>query len=112
MGNSQREKVAKAKGGKASKINLREAVSIGIGGMVGGGIFAVLGLSVELAGGAVPLSFTVAGIIALLTSYSYSKRSPGYEGLTRPAIRLKTLKNNTPKNDESFLRAYSVSSRI
>jgi hypothetical protein len=32
-------------------IGLGEAVAIGIGGMVGGGIFAVLGLAVQLSGG-------------------------------------------------------------
>jgi len=31
------------------KIGLKEAISIGIGGMVGGGIFAVLGLAVSIA---------------------------------------------------------------
>ena len=34
------------------------AVSIGIGGMVGGGIFAVLGLSVEIAKGGAPIALT------------------------------------------------------
>lgn len=50
-------------------------VSIGIGGMVGGGIFAVLGLAVELAGGATPIAFIVAGIVAAVTCYSYAKLS-------------------------------------
>jgi amino acid transporter len=50
-------------------------VSIGIGGMVGGGIFAVLGLAVELARGGTPLAFALAGGIALLTSYSYARLS-------------------------------------
>ncbi len=57
------------------KIGLWSAVSIGIGGMVGGGIFAVLGLSVELAKGGTPVAFLVAGIIAFITSYSYAKLS-------------------------------------
>ena len=61
-----------------NKIKLKDAISIGIGGMVGGGIFAVLGLSVSLAKGGVPISFLVAGIIALLTAYSYSKLSIAY----------------------------------
>lgn len=43
--------------------------------MVGGGIFAVLGLAVELAHGATPISFAIAGVIAVLTSYSYAKLS-------------------------------------
>lgn len=57
------------------KIGYREAVSIGIGGMVGGGIFAVLGLSVELTHGGAPAAFLLAGIVALVTSYSYARLS-------------------------------------
>ncbi len=49
------------------------ALSIGIGGMVGGGIFAVTGLTVDLTRGAAPVAFVIAGIVALLTSYSYLK---------------------------------------
>ncbi len=60
------------------KIGLKEAISIGIGGMVGGGIFAVLGLAVSLGKGGTPISFLVAGIIALITSYSYVKLSLAY----------------------------------
>ncbi|WMX16789.1 APC family permease [Aureispira sp. CCB-E] len=61
-----------------AKIDLKEAMSIGIGGMVGGGIFAVLGLAVGLAKGGTPISFLIAGLIALLTSYSYVKLSLVY----------------------------------
>jgi amino acid transporter len=53
-------------------------VSIGIGGMVGGGIFAVLGLAVQLAHGGTPIAFFVAGFVALLTSYSYAKLAVAY----------------------------------
>ncbi len=53
------------------RIGLWETVAIGIGGMVGGGIFAVLGLSVDLAGGGAPLAFLLAGVVALLTTTSY-----------------------------------------
>lgn len=49
------------------------AVAIGIGGMVGGGIFAVLGLAVQLAHGSTPFAFLIAGGIAMLTAYSYAK---------------------------------------
>jgi len=52
-----------------------EATSIGVGGMVGGGIFAVLGLAVQLTRGGAPLAFLVAGIVALVTSYSYARLS-------------------------------------
>ncbi len=57
------------------KIGFWEAFSIGVGGMIGGGIFAVLGLSVELSKSGAPLAFAIAGIIALTTAYSYSKLS-------------------------------------
>ena len=62
----------------SEKINLREAMSIGIGGMVGGGIFAVLGLAVSLAQGGTPVAFLFAGLLALITSYSYVKLSLAY----------------------------------
>ncbi len=60
------------------KITLKDAISIGIGGMVGGGIFAVLGLAVSLAKGGTPISFLFAGILALITSYSYVNLSKKY----------------------------------
>lgn len=53
-------------------------VAIGIGGMVGGGIFAVLGLAVELARGGTPIAFALAGMVALFTSYSYARLSVTY----------------------------------
>jgi hypothetical protein len=46
---------------------------MGVGGMVGGGIFSVLGLSVAQAGHAAPLAFALGGIIALLTGCSYAR---------------------------------------
>ncbi len=63
---------------KQNSIGFLAIVSIGIGGMVGGGIFAVLGLAVQLAHGGTPVAFFVAGIVALLTSYSYAKLSVSY----------------------------------
>ncbi|MET1123767.1 MAG: amino acid permease [Archaeoglobaceae archaeon] len=57
------------------KIGFWEAFSIGVGGMIGGGIFAVLGLSIQLSKGASPIAFFIAGMIALLTAYSYARLS-------------------------------------
>ena len=65
---------------KDNKIGFVEAASIGIGGMVGGGIFAVLGLAVQLSHGGAPVAFLIAGTVALLTSYSYSKLSVAFPG--------------------------------
>lgn len=55
-----------------------DVTAIGVGGMVGGGIFAVLGLSVQLTRGGAPVAFLIAGIVALVTSYSYAQLSVAY----------------------------------
>ncbi len=56
------------------------ALSIGLGGIVGGGIFATLGLAGSQARGATYLSFIVGGIVALLTAYSYVRLTMTYPG--------------------------------
>lgn len=50
-----------------------QAAFIGVGSMVGAGIFALLGAAGEVAGAAVWLSFLLAGIIAALQGYSFAK---------------------------------------
>jgi len=59
-------------------IGLVGAAAIGIGGMVGGGIFAVLGVAATDAGGATPVAFLVGGLITVLTAISYSKLSVAF----------------------------------
>ena len=59
-------------------IGLLGAISIGIGGMVGGGIFAVLGEAVSLAHGATAVAFGIGGLVAFSTAYSYAKLSVRY----------------------------------
>ena len=63
-----------------SKLGTLSTLSIGIGGMVGGGIFAVTGLTIEVTKGGAPIAFLIAGIVALLTSYSYLKLTLRYPG--------------------------------
>ncbi|WP_457673322.1 APC family permease [Thiolapillus sp.] len=55
------------------KLNLKEVIAMGVGGMVGGGIFSVLGLAIAQAGHAAPIAFALGGIIALLTGLSYAR---------------------------------------
>jgi amino acid transporter len=57
----------------AGHIGLVAAVSIGIGGMVGAGIFSILGVVAHAAGNAMWLAFAVGGVVALLSTYSYAK---------------------------------------
>ncbi len=49
------------------------AVSVGIGGMVGAGIFSILGVVAHAAGNAMWLAFAIGGVVALLSTYSYAK---------------------------------------
>ena len=53
--------------------NTFSAAMLGIGTMVGIGIFIVIGLAGSIAGNLVWLSFVVGGIIALLSGYSLAK---------------------------------------
>ncbi|MBS1891854.1 MAG: amino acid permease [Actinobacteria bacterium] len=54
-------------------LNVRQAAFIGVGAMVGAGIFSLLGAAGEVAGAAVWLSFLLAGIVAGLQGYSFGK---------------------------------------
>src|SRR5215468_625468 len=54
-------------------LNVRQAAFIGVGSMVGAGIFALLGAAGEVAGAAVWLSFVLAGVVAILQGYSFAK---------------------------------------
>ncbi len=65
-------------------LRLPELIAIALGGMVGGGIFSILGISVEKVGNATPIAILIGGILALFASYSYVKLALYYkdEGAT------------------------------
>lgn len=65
-------------------MGLWPAVSIGIGGMIGAGIFSILGISSRISGNALYLSFIIAGIVALLSTYSYAKLGAKYPSAGGP----------------------------
>lgn len=46
---------------------------MGVGGMIGGGIFSILGVAVAIAGRAAPVAFLVGSGVALAAGYSYIK---------------------------------------
>jgi amino acid transporter len=60
-------------GSGAGEIGMLAAVSIGIGGMVGAGIFSILGVVAHAAGNAMWLAFAIGGVVALLSTYSYAR---------------------------------------
>ncbi|HWC30089.1 MAG TPA: APC family permease [Dehalococcoidia bacterium] len=74
----------------AKAMTVMSATFLGIGGMVGAGIFALLGEAGAIAGSAVWVSFLVAGLVALLQSYSFAKlgaRFPSRGGIVEYLIQ-------------------------
>ncbi len=59
-------------------LGLWAAVSIGIGGMIGAGIFSILGVVAKVSGSALAISFAIGGVVALLAAYSYMKLGVRY----------------------------------
>ena len=71
-------------------LTIRQAAFIGIGAMVGAGIFSLLGAAGEVAGAAVWVSFLIAGLVAGLQGYSFAKfgaRFPSAGGLLEYVAR-------------------------
>ena len=54
-------------------LGLREASAMAIGGMIGGGIFSVLGVTIDLAGHLAFAAFLLGGVIAGLTAHAYAR---------------------------------------
>ena len=66
-------------------LSLLNVVSLGLGSIIGAGIFALLGQVILLAGNMTYIAFFVAGITAVFSGYSYAKlagRYPQSGGLT------------------------------
>ena len=61
-----------------AQLNVRQAAFIGVGAMVGAGIFSLLGAAGEVAGAAVWISFLLAGTVAMLQGYSFAKFGSRY----------------------------------
>jgi hypothetical protein len=52
------------------QLGLRELIAMGVGGMIGGGIFSVMGLAAGITGHATPIAFALGGLLALIGGYS------------------------------------------
>ncbi len=65
-------------------LGLKELIAIAIGGMVGGGIFTILGISVSFVGVLAPFAIALGGVMAWFAAYSYVKLGVYYkdEGAT------------------------------
>ncbi|MFV1962126.1 MAG: APC family permease [Acidimicrobiia bacterium] len=56
-------------------LGLRELIAIGVGGMIGGGIFSILGLGAQIAGTGVVYALAIGGAVATFAAYSYVRLS-------------------------------------
>lgn len=57
----------------ARELGLLEAVTIGIGAVIGGAVYSILGIALNLAGPAMLLSFIFCAFTALTVGYNYAK---------------------------------------
>jgi len=69
---------------RGRNLGVPELIAIALGGMVGGGIFTILGISVSMIGAYTPLSIIIGALFASLAAYSYIKLGVFYrdEGAT------------------------------
>ncbi len=69
---------------RGKDLGLPELIAIALGGMVGGGIFTILGIAVSMIGMLTPVAILIGGIIAAMAAYSYVKLGLYYrdEGAT------------------------------
>src|SRR5690606_41665580 len=59
-------------------ISLTSAAAMGVGGMMGAGLYTLLGLAVDSTGSLLPFAFLLAGFAAAFSVYSYSKLGAKY----------------------------------
>jgi len=64
---------------RGKSLGLTELIAIAVGGMVGGGIFSILGISAEMIGFVTPVAIFLGGILALMAAYSYVKLGVYYK---------------------------------
>lgn len=92
---------------KAKNLGFKELLAIAIGGMVGGGIFTILGISVSMVGALAPFAIALGGLVAWFAAYSYVKLGLYYkdEGATYAFF-----KRTYPSSDlaASFIGWYTI----
>lgn len=58
---------------RGAPLGTAELIAIALGGMVGGGIFTILGIAVSIIGVYTPIAIIIGGMMAALAAYSYVK---------------------------------------
>ncbi|GGM68215.1 amino acid transporter [Halarchaeum rubridurum] len=77
------------------RLGLFGAVSIAVGGMIGGGVFSVLGVVVQISHAASWLAFTLASLGSLCAAYSYLKLNAKGENRGGSVAQLQEFVDNT-----------------
>ena len=75
---------------RSGAITVASATAIGVGGMMGAGLYTLVGLASTTAGVWVPLAFLVGGAVSVFSVYSYAKlgaRYPSRGGAAQFLIR-------------------------
>lgn len=70
------ERRPRAQGGErrsSGAMGLLQSTAIGIGGMIGAGIFSVMGVAGRVAGSGAGIAFAIAGVLALACAWSFSR---------------------------------------
>src|SRR3982075_282444 len=62
----------------SGSITVASAPAIGVGGMMGAGLYTLVGLASTTAGVWVPLAFLVGGVVTVFSVYSYAKLGARY----------------------------------
>jgi len=73
-----------------ASITVASATAIGVGGMMGAGLYTLIGMASTTAGPWVPLAFVVGGFVSVFSIYSYAKlgaRFPSRGGAAQFLIR-------------------------
>ena len=95
-------------------LGLGELIAIALGGMVGGGIFSILGIATEKIGNATPVAILIGGILALFAAYSYVKLALLYkdEGATYSFFRKAFPANHLASSAIGWLIAFGYISTL
>jgi amino acid transporter len=65
-------------------MGLWQATAIGVGGMIGAGIFSVMGVAGRVAGPAAGVAFALAGLLALICGFSFGRLGARYPSAGGP----------------------------
>jgi len=88
-------------------LGFKELLAIAVGGMVGGGIFTILGISVSMVGALAPFAIALGGVVAWFAAYAYVKLGLYYkdEGATYSFFK-RTYPNSSMA--ASFIGWYTI----